>query len=314
MRLSIFLDPQEGMSWSHIVEVATRTERGGFHGLYRSDHLTSTAGILDRAATEAWTTIAGLAGRTSRIRLGTLITPLTFHHPSVLSKVVSTIDEMGSGRVDVSIGTGWNTGEHAALGIDFPDRAERFERLEEYLEVLVGLWGSSPFRYHGRYYRVEGILPRPLPARRPPIIVGGHGRRRTPALAARFADEYNIDWPTLDAAHELYGRVDEACVEAGRDPATLGRSALLGLVIGAHPGELRARVAAAAEELGGSDADGWLRSRPGWFSGTPPDVVEWLRGYEAAGMQHAQLRLAPAADLDAIDLLAREVLPAVGSA
>ena len=159
MRLSIFLDPQEGMTWATIAGAAERTERGGFHGLYRSDHLAPTSGIMDRAATEAWSTLAGLARETSRIRLGTLVTPLTFRDPSLLSKIVSTIDEMSGGRVDVSIGTGWNVAEHQALGIQFGTLSDQFDRLEEYLEVLVGLWGEEPFTFRGRYYAVEGSFP-----------------------------------------------------------------------------------------------------------------------------------------------------------
>jgi F420-dependent oxidoreductase-like protein len=314
MRLSIFLDPQEGMTWATIAAAAERTERGGFHGLYRSDHLAPTSGLMDRAATEAWSTLAGLARETTRIRLGTLITPLTFRDPSLLSKIVSTIDEMSDGRIDVSIGTGWNTREHQALGIPFASQAERFDRLEEYLQVLTGLWGDRPFDFQGRFYRVDSILPRPLPARRPPIIVGGHGRNRTPAIAARFADEYNIDWPTPERASDLYGRVDAACVKIGRDPSTLLHSALLGVILGSSAKDVARRAAIAVRELGGSEPDAWLAEHEAWRAGTPDEIASWLRGYGAAGVRHAQLMLLPSIYLDTIDLLARDVLPALDGA
>ncbi len=232
MKLSIFLDPQEGMTYADIVGAAHATERGGFHGLYRSDHLAPTSGHLDRAATEAWMTLAGLARETSRIRLGTLVTPLTFHQPTVLSKMVSTVDEMSGGRVDVSIGTGWNVGEHEALGLAFESLATRFERLEEYVQVLTGLWGEIAFTYHGRYYQVGGILPRPLPSPRPPLIIGGHGRRKTPLLAARYADEYNVDWPSAEQCRDFFALLEAACQEVGREPSTIGRSVLLGAMVG----------------------------------------------------------------------------------
>jgi F420-dependent oxidoreductase-like protein len=316
MRLSIFLDPQEGTTYDEIVRAAHATEQGGFHGLYRSDHLAPTSGKLERAATEAWTTLAGLARETSHIRLGTLITPLTFHQPSVLSKMVSTVDEMSGGRVDVSVGTGWNVGEHEALGLPFESQATRFERLEEYVQVLLGLWGDEPFSFEGRYYRVGGILPRPLPRPRPPLIIGGHGRRKTPLLAARYADEYNIDWPSAEQCRDFFALLEGACVEVGRDPASLRRSVLLGVMLGEDQAEVSRVADEGVRELGGTDAAGWLAARQdGWRAGTPDQIVAWLRGYAAVGVDHVMLAYAPRADLRTIETLAREVLPAVsGSA
>jgi F420-dependent oxidoreductase-like protein len=311
MELSIFLDPQEGMTYRTIAAVAGRTEAGGFHGLYRSDHLAPTSGKLERAATEAWTTLAGLARETSRIRLGTLITPLTFRDPALLSKMVSTVDEMSGGRVDVSVGTGWNVLEHAALGLAFGSLAERFERMEEYLAVLLGLWGEEPFTFEGRFYHVGGILPRPRPATRPPLIIGGHGRRRTPLLAARFADEYNIDWPTPEECRDRYARLDAACAEVGRDGGSIVRSALLGVIVGTDPADVARRREAGIRELGGVDADAWLAAHPAWCAGTPAEIVAWLQGYEAAGVQHVEVAYAPSTDLEMIDLIAAEVLPAL---
>jgi alkanesulfonate monooxygenase SsuD/methylene tetrahydromethanopterin reductase-like flavin-dependent oxidoreductase (luciferase family) len=310
MRLSIFLDPQEGMTWASIQAAARHTEAGGFEGLYRSDHLAPTSGRFERAATEAWTTLAALAGETSRLRLGTLVTPLTFHEPQVLSKMVSTVCEMAPGRIDVSIGTGWNVGEHEALGLRFESQAVRFERLEEYITVLLGLWGQEPFSVDGRYYRVGGILPRPLPEPRPRLIIGGHGKRRTPLLAARYADDYNVDWPSVEQFADLNGRLDDACREIGRDPATISRSVLLGVIVGEDAEDLRRRARAGVEELGSDDPDAWLAEHAaGWHAGTPDEIVAWLGGYEQAGLEHAMLMVAPHRDVAMIDLIAREVLP-----
>jgi alkanesulfonate monooxygenase SsuD/methylene tetrahydromethanopterin reductase-like flavin-dependent oxidoreductase (luciferase family) len=314
MKLSIFLDPQEGMTWAAIRAAARQAEAGGFEGLYRSDHLAPTSGRFERAATEAWTSLAALAGETERLRLGTLVTPLTFHEPQVLSKMVSTVCEMAPGRIDVSIGTGWNVGEHEALGLRFEPMRVRFDRLEEYLEVLQGLWGDEPFTYEGRYYRVGGILPRPLPEPRPRLIIGGHGRRRTPLLAARFADDYNVDWLSVEEFSELNARVDAACAEAGRDPASISRSILLGVIVGEDARDVRRRAQEGIAELGGEDPDTWLAEHAaGWLAGTPDEVVAWLRGYGEAGLEHAMLMYAPHRDVGQIDLLAREVLPGLAA-
>jgi alkanesulfonate monooxygenase SsuD/methylene tetrahydromethanopterin reductase-like flavin-dependent oxidoreductase (luciferase family) len=226
--------------------------------------------------------------------------------------MVSTVDEMSGGRVDVSIGTGWNVGEHEALGLPFEPLATRFERLEEYVQVLLGLWGEEPFSFEGRFYRVGGILPRPLPLPRPPLIIGGHGRRKTPLLAARYADEYNIDWPSAAQCREFFALLDAACVEVGRDPAGLRRSVLLGVMVGEDAADVSRVAEAGVRELGGTDAAGWLAARQdGWRAGTPDQIIDWLRGYQAAGVDHAMLAYAPRGDLRTITTLAREVLPAV---
>jgi F420-dependent oxidoreductase-like protein len=310
MRLSIFLDAQEGMTYPAMLDVARWAERYAFYGLYRSDHLAPTSGEFQLAATEAWTTLAGLARETSTIRLGTLITPLTFHHPAVLSKMVSTVAELSGGRVDISVGTGWNVGEHRALGLELGPLGRRFEMLEEYLQVLHGLWGARPFSFEGRYYRVSDILPRPLPVPRPRIIVGGHGQRKTPLLAARYADEYNIDLPSLDDCRDLFARLDAACREVGRDPATIERSVLIGVILGETEADVQGTLPAGLAELGRDEHDAW-RPRPGWIAGTPERVAEWLHGYAATGVDHAIIRPLPYRDLRAIELLAAAVRPAL---
>lgn len=226
--------------------------------------------------------------------------------------MVSTVAEMSGNRVDVSIGTGWNVGEHESLGLTFESQKARFDRLDEYIQVLLGLWGAEEFDFRGEHYAIAGILPRPLPQPRPRIIVGGHGRRKTPLLAARYADDYNIDWPSPAQCVDLFGRLESACAEVGRDASTIERSALLGVMVGTSAADVRRIVSSGVQELGGTDTDAWLADNgPAWVAGTPDRILEWLREYEAAGVQHAMLMTAPHTDVSSIHLLAREVLPAM---
>ncbi len=315
MQLSLFLDPQEGMTYRQIAAAALRAEQEGYHGVYRSDHLTSTAGRHDRAATEAWSTLAGLAAQTQRIRLGTLVSPVGFRHPSLYAKIVSTVDEMSDGRVDVSIGTGWYRPEHDLLGFEFPPLAERFSALEEYLEVLTTLWGDAGTGYAGSRYRVGAVHARPLSSQRPHpwLILGGHGRRRTPRLAARFADEFNVDWPSPTQCRELFDAVARACREIDRDPATLRRSVLLGAVVGTDDADTEDRFRRGMAFFGVSDPQRWRDGAgPGWTVGTTAALAGRLAEYAEAGVDHVMLMLLPGDDLDMISLVARDVFPAIG--
>ena len=266
MKLSIFLDPQEGMTWAAMLAAARRTEAGGFEGLYRSDHLAPTSGRFERAATEAWTTLAALAGETSRLRLGTLITPFTFREPSVLAKMVSTVCEMAPGRIDVSIGTGWNVGEHEALGLTFESLGHALRPPGGVRPGARGLWGDEPFTLRGR------ALPRraassslPLPEPRPRLIIGGHGNAAHPRLAARYADDYNVDWPSVEQFTDLNARVDEACRETRPRPC---HAQPLGILLGVIVGEDAADVRAAALRPGWPS---WAATMPtpGWQSMPP---------------------------------------------
>jgi F420-dependent oxidoreductase-like protein len=315
VQLSIFVDPQEGMTYQQLVAVARQAEEHGFHGIYRSDHLTSTAGHHDRAATEAWSTIAGLAGETRRLRLGTLVTPIAFRHPSLYAKIVGTVDEMSGGRVEVSIGTGWYGPEHQLLGFDFPPLRDRFDSLEEYLEVLVRLWDGEGEEFSGTRYEVGSVRAHPLTRRRPRpwLILGGHGLVRTPRLAARFADEYNVDWQSPQQCRELYAAAAEQCTQIGRDPATLRRSVLLGAIVGADEEDTERRFRAGMTSFGIEDADQWRsQAAPGWTIGTAAVLAERLGEYVEAGVDHVMLMLLPSDDAEMMSLVAREVFPVVG--
>ncbi|MTD16299.1 TIGR03560 family F420-dependent LLM class oxidoreductase [Nakamurella sp. YIM 132087] len=314
MKLSLFLDPQEGISYATLREATLAAERLGFHGMYRSDHLTSTADHFERAASEAWSTLAGLARETSRLRLGTLVTPVGFRHPSLYAKIINTVDEMSDGRVDVSIGTGWYAPEHLRLGLPFPELRDRFDQLEEYLAVLHQLWGTSTGGVEGQHYRVDDftVAPASVQRPRPRLILGGHGPRRTPRIAARYADDYNVDWLSPEETGRLNRNVDNACADIGRDPAEIERSILVGAVIAADRSDVDERLAQAGRFLGLDDVGAWReKTRESWTVGTAEDLVVRLQEYAAVGVQHTMLMLAPGDDLDIISLVADVVMPAV---
>ncbi len=249
MQFAIMVDPQEGLSYGRMLELAQAAEAGGFHAFVRSDHWLSLEGDWRKPATDAWTTLAGLARETHHIRLGTMVSPVTFRLPIALAKTVATVDEMSGGRVELGIGAGWYEPEHERLGIPFHSRAERFEMLEEQLQVLIGLWTEDTFTFCGRHYQLRDAIcePKPVQSPHPPIVVGGYGKPKLVRIAAQYADELNLDSPSPDGCREVFGRLDAACRAAGRDPKTVHRSAMLmwGEAEAAlSPDQQRARVAA----------------------------------------------------------------------
>jgi F420-dependent oxidoreductase-like protein len=229
MRFAFMVDPQEGLPYDHMLELAQAAESAGFESFLRSDHWLSLRGDWPAHATDAWTTLAGLARETTRIRLGTLVSPVTFRQPIALAKAVATVDEMSHGRVELGIGAGWYEPEHARFGIPYPPMPVRFEMLEEQLQILIGLWTEQSFDFAGRYFTLQDAICEPKPVQRPhpPIVVGGYGKPKLIRLAATYADELNLDNPTPDGCREVFGRLDEACRALGRDPATVRRSAML---------------------------------------------------------------------------------------
>lgn len=262
----------------------------------------------DPGPTDAWTTLAGLARETSRIRLGTLMTAATFRLPGPLAITVAQVDQMSGGRVELGIGTGWYGEEHTAYGIPFPSLGERFDRLEEQLAVITGLWATPPgetFDFAGRYYPVSGspALPKPVQAPRPPILLGGMGAKRTPRLTARYADEFNLPFASVEDTVAQFGRVRDACAEIGRDPAELRWSNALVLCCGRDDAE----VARRAEAIG-RDPD---ELRENGLAGTPGEVIEKIGRYAATGSQRLYLQVLDLADLDHLELVAAEVMPKV---
>jgi alkanesulfonate monooxygenase len=258
--------------------------------------------------TDAWVTLAGLARDTSSIRLGTLMTSATFRYPGPLAISVAQVDQMSGGRVELGIGAGWFEAEHTAYGIPFPDVGERFDRLEESLAVITGLWGTpvgERFGFDGTHYRLSDspALPKPAQSPRPPLLIGGKGKRRTPALAARYADEFNIPFESLDRTREIFGRVRGACEADGRDPASLTCSNALVLCCGGDEAEVTRRAAAI-----GRDID---ELRENGLAGTPEEVVDKIGRYAEVGAERIYLQVLDLADLDHLELVAEKVMPQV---
>jgi len=308
MELRIFTEPQEGADYATLLSVAQATERLGFDAFFRSDHYLTMSGSGLPGPTDAWTTLAGLARETSRIRLGTLMSPVTFRLPGPLAIAVAQVDQMSGGRAELGLGTGWFDAEHTAYGIPFPPLAERFARLEEQLEIITGLWETpegGTFSFDGAHYTLSGspALPKPAQRPRPPVLVGGDGPVRTPRLAARFADEYNIPFATVEDSAAAFGRVREACKDAGRDPGSLRYSAAQTVCCGRDETELARRARAIGQRV--DDL------RHGGLAGSPAEIVDKLGWFADAGATRAYLQVLDLHDLDHLELIAAEVLPQV---
>jgi F420-dependent oxidoreductase-like protein len=305
--LRIFTEPQQGASYDRLLAVARAAEQLGFDAFFRSDHY-SNFGTGDGlpGPTDAWTTLAGLARDTGRIRLGTLVSPVTFRLPGPLAITVAQVDAMSGGRVELGIGTGWNEEEHTAYGIPFPPTGERFAMLEEQLAIITGLW-STPvgerFSFSGRHYVLADspALPKPVQQPAPPLVMGGWGAKRTPRLAARYAAEFNVPFPPPDAFATQVDKVRTACDETGRDPATLTLSVATTVCCGADDAEVARRAAAIGQPV--------EQLRKNATAGTPAEVVERLATFAAAGARRAYLQVLDLDDLDHLRLIAAEVMP-----
>jgi F420-dependent oxidoreductase-like protein len=306
VKIRIFIEPQNGATYQRQVEVAQVVESSGFDALFRSDHYLTMGGDGLPGPTDSWVTLGGLARETSRIRLGTLVTSATFRLPGILAVIVAQVDAMSGGRIELGLGTGWFEEEHTAYGIPFPPSAERFERLEEQLSILTGLWGTEvgeKFSFAGKHYQLvdSPALPKPAQRPHPPLIIGGGGPKRTPRLAARFADEFNVPFKHLADTAAQFSRVRVACEEIGRDPASMVLSAAQVVCCGADEAEVNRR----AKAIGRDAAD--LRANA--VAGTPDQVVERLRAFAAAGAVTAYLQVLDLGDLDHVRLLSESVLP-----
>jgi F420-dependent oxidoreductase-like protein len=311
VRLRIFTEPQQGATYDDLLAVARTAEELGFDAFFRSDHyLRMGDGDAGPGPTDAWITLAGLARETSRLRLGTLVTASTFRLPGPLAISVAQVDAMSRGRVELGIGAGWFEDEHRAHGIPFPSTRERFDRLEEQLAIITGMWTTpvgERFSYHGRYYELTDTpaLPKPVQQPHPPIIIGGYGTKRTPALAARYAQEFNLPFPPLDVYVEYIERVRQACTDSGRDPATLRTTVALVVCCGRDEAEFRRRADAIGREPDELRANG--------AAGLPGEVVDKLRAFAAAGAEVAYLQVLDVSDLEHLGLIAAEVMPEVGA-
>jgi alkanesulfonate monooxygenase len=304
----LFTEPQQGASYHDLLQVAQFAEAAGYEAFFRSDHYVKMGAVSgEPGPTDSWVTLAALARETERIRLGTLVTAATFRLPGPLAISVAQVDQMSGGRVELGLGSGWYEKEHQAYGIPFPPPAERFDRYAEQLEIVSGLLRTLPgelFSFSGRYYQLTDspALPKPVQRPGPPIIVGGLGKKRTPELAARFADEFNVPFTDPDTAATQFERVDAACAALGRDPAQLVRSAALVVAVGRDDTEFAKRAVAVGQPNDELRASG--------VAGSPQEAVDRLgRWRERTGITRIYLQLLDLADLDHIELIASEVMP-----
>ena len=309
MRICLMVEGQEDVTWDQWVALAHACEEAQLDGLFRSDHYLSVQGHPERGALDAWSTLAALAAVTTRLRLGTLVSPTTFRHPSVLAKMVVTADHVSGGRVELGIGGGWHEPEHTAFGFPFPPPPIRMEMLAEQLEIVRRSWAPGPFDFHGRHYRLDACDPRPKPVQQPHpnVIVGGSGGRRSIALAARWADEYNTVHAPPDVCRHRRERVERAWASAGRDPSSATFSVMTGCVVGADEDDLARRTRRVMERHGGTGSErDWLAAKgPEWIAGTLDEAQEQLTALEEAGVQRVMLQHQTNDDTEMIHLLGR---------
>jgi alkanesulfonate monooxygenase len=312
-------EPQQGLSYDDQLAIVRRAEAAGFEMFFRSDHYQSFPGPAGEPTTDAWAVLAGLARETDRIGLGVLMSPVTFRHPGNLAKVITTVDEMCGGRLEVGLGAGWNDEEHRQLGLPFPPIKERGDMLEEELAVLMGLWGEPDgWAFTGHHVSIEDarFYPKPvdsagrprLPngAARPRILVGGSGSPRSMRIAARHADEFNLSSSSPDQAREKFAGLSAACRAIGRDPESITRSVMAGALMGRDETELKRRQADLLAAFGPVDAaDEWFETRAQrWILGTPDQAKAMVRRFEEAGAERIMLQDFVARDLEMVDLMA----------
>jgi F420-dependent oxidoreductase-like protein len=314
MRFALMIEPHQGLSYEEILALARTAEDGGLETIFRSDHYGSFPPDAERPSTDAWATLAGLARDTTRIHLGSLVSPVTFRLPGNLAKLVATVDEMSGGRVELGMGAGWNELEHAAYGIPFPSVRERFDMLEEALAIVHGLWTEPDgWSFDGTHWQVRDARFHPRPTfsggRHPHLILGGDGGPRLARLVATYADEFNRTSASADVLGPAYGNVREACRKIGRDPEGVVYSAMVGVLIAETERELADRVRAQLEMSGADDeAKEWLAERRRrWVMGTPDEAWERIRSLEAAGAQRIMLQDFLPRDLEMVRLMGRVV-------
>ncbi|WP_394621838.1 LLM class F420-dependent oxidoreductase [Lentzea sp. JNUCC 0626] len=307
MELRIFTEPQQGASYDDLLRVAKTAEDAGYGAFFRSDHYLKMGSVDGMPGpTDPWITFAGLARDTSTIRLGTLMTAATFRHPGPLAISVAQVDQMSGGRVEFGIGAGWYETEHTAYGIPFPALGERFERYEEQVAIITGLWQTpvgGTFSFDGKHYTLTDSPALPKPAQdRIPLLIGGKGAKRTPALAATYATEFNLPFVGIDDAVAQFARVDAACEAIGRAPAEITRSVALVACVGRTDADVARRAAAIGREVGELKQNG--------LAGTPAEVVDRVGAWrEATGIQRVYLQTLDLADLDHITEIASDVAP-----
>jgi F420-dependent oxidoreductase-like protein len=306
------IEGQEGVSWSQWIDLAKACEDHGIGTLFRSDHYLNLDGQHpERGSLDAWATINALGATTTKLRLGTMVSPATFRHPSVLAKLVTTADHVSGGRVELGIGAGWHEREHRAHGFDFPPTGTRMEILEEQIQIVLGSWTEDSFSFEGAHYKVIDLNAQPKPVQQPhpPLLMGGLAGPRSAAMAARYADEYNTPFPTVDDVRGRKARIDEACERAGRHPMPF--SVMTCVIVGRDESELRRRASRVAE-LRGESVDAYFADTPaGWVVGTLEQAADQLRALAGAGVSRVLCQHLAHDDLDAVALIGEELAPLV---
>jgi F420-dependent oxidoreductase-like protein len=307
MDFRVFVEPQQGATYADQLAVARAAEALGFSAFFRSDHYLAMSGDGLPGPTDSWVTLAAIARETSTIRLGTMVTSATFRFPGPLAISVAQVDEMSGGRVELGIGAGWFEAEHLAYAIPFPPLGERFDRLTEQLHIITGLWTTplgEKFNYSGTHYTVADspALPKPVQRPQPPIIIGGAGAKRTPALAAAFAAEFNAPFAPLEEVKTQYERVGAALADAGRSSESLTYSAAFVVCAGRDDAEVARRAAAI-----GRDVDELRSDSP--MVGTPAEIVDKFAPFAQIGVQRVYLQLLDLSDLAHLEFVATEVIP-----
>ncbi len=310
------IEGQEDVTWADWVAIAAACERSGIGTLFRSDHYYSVFDEAERGSLDAWATLAALAAVTEKLRLGTMVSPATFRHPSVFAKSVVTVDQISGGRAEAGLGAGWWQREHDAYGFDLPELGPRMDAFEEQLEIVTRQWEDGAFSFDGEYFRIENLDAQPKPVQtRMPLIVGGSGGPRSLRLAVRWASEYNTVMRGPEEMADLRGRLDAECEKQGRDPATLPLSVMTGWMVGATREEVVDRAARLARwQKVGDDGERFLAERPdAWITGTVADAVEQLRALHEAGCHRVMAQHLLHRDIEAIELIGREIAPRVES-
>jgi len=306
MRVCLMIEGQESVSWEEWLRLARACEKSPLEALFRSDHYLSVMGQTDRGSLDGWATLAGLAASTSTLRLGTLVSPVTFRHPSVLAKNVVTADHIAGGaRIELGMGMGWLEDEHETYGFPFPPTGDRMGMLEEQIEIVRRQWDEGTLDFDGQHYRVKHLNALPKPLSPPNLIVGGRAKRRSLALAGRWADEYNLVMMGADECAEAAARIREAWADAGREPPVI--SLMTGGVVGSDEVDLLERAHAVAEIRGedGSDPEAYLEQLPDhWLVGTVAEVRDQIAELEQTGVERLMLQYLQHGDLDGVDYIA----------
>lgn len=323
MRFALMTEPQQGLSYDDQLAIVLRAEAAGFETFFRSDHYQSFPGPSGAPTTDAWAVLAGLARDTSRIGLGALMSPVTFRHPGNLAKVITTVDEMSGGRIEVGLGAGWNEIEHRQLGLPFPEISVRGDMLEEQLQVLLGLWGEPDgWSFAGDHIRIDDAQFHPKPvdvpgrprgangSARPRILIGGGGSPRSMRIAARYGDEFNLSSSSPEQAREKFEALTAACEAIGRAPQSITKSVMAGVLVGRDRDELRRRQRDLLEAFGNVDAgEDWFHARAErWIFGTPDEARRMVERFEAAGAERIMLQDFVPRDLEMVDLLGEVLL------